>query len=256
MKRKQFLLTLAATFLVGGAAHADLAELQKAGTIRIGVQQDAAPFAAVNRDMKLEGLEIDLAEMIGKKMGLKVQFVPVASVNRIIYLQSRKADLVISTLGKNAERAKVINFTQPYAPAQNAVLGIDGIEVKGPADLANQTIGVTRGAFDDLLLTPVVPATTTIKRYEDTANLVSAFVSGQVKLIAGNPFALQEVKNLKVKYVIQESQCVIGVNKEDTALLAKVNQVLTDAKKSGELNALTQKWLRIPLSAKIMDSLE
>jgi polar amino acid transport system substrate-binding protein len=54
-------------------------------------------------------------------MGVKVELVPVTSANRIPYLQTRKTDLVISTLGKNAEREKVIDFTSAYSPFFQAI---------------------------------------------------------------------------------------------------------------------------------------
>ena len=50
-------------------------------------------------------------------MGVKVELVPVTSANRIAYLQTKKADLVISTLGKNPEREKVIDFTAAIRPS-------------------------------------------------------------------------------------------------------------------------------------------
>ncbi len=58
---------------------------------------------------------------IAAKLGVKVELVPVTSANRIPYLQTKKADLVISTLGKNPEREKVIDFTAAYAPFFQAV---------------------------------------------------------------------------------------------------------------------------------------
>ncbi|MDM7292682.1 transporter substrate-binding domain-containing protein, partial [Klebsiella pneumoniae] len=42
----------------------------------------------------------------------KLQLVPVTSANRVPYLQTDKVDLVISSLGKNAEREKVIDFSR------------------------------------------------------------------------------------------------------------------------------------------------
>ncbi|KAF1048003.1 MAG: Cyclohexadienyl dehydratase [Herbaspirillum frisingense] len=112
---------LAASFgllaIVAANAHADaLADIQKSGVLKIAVPQDFAPFGSVNSDLQLQGLDIDVAKLIAQKMGVKVQLVPVASANRIAYLQTHKADLVISTLGKNAEREKVIDFSQAYAP--------------------------------------------------------------------------------------------------------------------------------------------
>jgi polar amino acid transport system substrate-binding protein len=74
------------------------------------------PYGFVGTDLKPQGLDIDMANYIGAKLGVKVELVPVTSANRIPYLQTKKADLVISTLGKNPEREKVIDFTAAYSP--------------------------------------------------------------------------------------------------------------------------------------------
>ena len=55
---------------------------------------------------------------------------------------------------------------------------------------------------------------------------------------------------------IQESRCVVGLNKGEAPLQAKVNDILTKAKKSGELNALVKKWLNVPLPDKLANAYE
>lgn len=244
-------------------ANADaLADIAKSGTIRIAVPQDFQPYGSVNSEMQLQGLDIDVSRLIAKSMGVKVELVPVASANRIPYLQTHKVDLVISTLGRNAERDKVLDFSQPYAPFNNSVFGAADIKVSGPADLASQVVGVARGTFEDVQLTASVPPSALIKRYEDNNTLISAYVSGQVKLIGTGDFVAitlgeKDPSHKPVfKYIIQESRCVVGLNKGEPALQAKVNDILTKAKKSGELNALVKKWLNVPLPDKLASAYE
>lgn len=172
-------ITLSAA--AGGAAMADtLASVQKAGVVRIGVPQDFAPYGAVNGDLQLQGLDIDVARLVAKGMGVKAELIPVPTSSRVAFLQSHKIDMIISTLGKNAEREKVMDFSQGYAPYNNSVFGIAALKISGPADLAGKTVGVTRSTFEDLMLTDTVPKTTVLKRYEDNSGLVSAYVAGQV----------------------------------------------------------------------------
>lgn len=265
IKRSKLLLALSAAALSFAAvsAHADaLTDIQKRGSVRIAVPQDFAPFGSANADFKLQGLDIDVATLIAKAMGVKLELVPVTSANRIPYLQSNKADLVISTLGKNAEREKVIAFSQPYAPYNNSVFGPASIKVSNAAEMAGHTVGVARGAFQDLQLTATVPPSTTIKRYEDNNGMIAAYVSGQVELVGTGDFvavALAEKmpKNKPVlKYIIQESSCSVGMNRNEPALLAKVNAVLTAAKKSKELQGITTKWLNVEMPEKMVAATE
>lgn len=71
-------------------------------------------------DLKPVGYDIDVANLIAKGLGVKAELVPVTSANRIPYLQTKKVDLVISSLGKNPDREKVIDFSVAYAPSSTA----------------------------------------------------------------------------------------------------------------------------------------
>lgn len=64
---------------------------------------------------------------------------------------------MISSLGKNAEREKVIDFSRAYAPFFLGVFGPKGAELKDAAALSGKSIGVTRGAVEDMVLTSVAP---------------------------------------------------------------------------------------------------
>lgn len=247
------LITLSAV-LVSSFAHADaLADIKKAGVIKIAIPQDFPPFGTVGTDLKAQGYDIDVAKLIAQDLGVKLQLVPVTSANRIPYLTTKKVDLVISSLGKNPEREKVIDFAGPYAPFYNGVFGQKNIAVKSAADLAGKTIAVTRGSIEDLELSKVAPSSTTIKRFEDNNSTVSAFYSGQVNLIAtGNVVAGSLSKHfskkpLDTKFIIKNSPCYIGLNKGEAALQGKLNAIIKTAKSNGQLNRISVQWLGAPL---------
>jgi len=237
-----------------GVARADeLATIMKAKVIKIAVPQDFAPFGSAGPDLKPQGLDVDMANLIGKKLGVKVEIVAVSSANRIPYLQTKKVDLVISSLGKNAERAKVIDFSNAYAPFFSGVFGVKALKVTKAADLAGKTIGATRGAIEEQELTKMVPKSATVKRFEDNNATISAFVSGQVDLIAtGNVVAAAiSAKNpsrpAALKFLIKNSPCYVGMNKGEPALMGKINAIIAQAKSDGDLNKLSEKWLHNPL---------
>lgn len=244
--------------LVGmsGAAQADsLDSIMKSKVIKIAVPQDFAPFGSAGTDLKPQGLDIDMANLIAKELGVKAEIVAVTSANRIPYLQTKKVDLVISSLGKNPEREKVIDFSNAYAPFFSGVFGVKDVAVTKAEDLASKTIGATRGAIEEQEITKMAPSSATIKRYEDNNATISAFVSGQVDLIAtGNVIAASvSTKNparpAALKFLIKNSPCYVGMNKEEPALMAKVNAIIAKAKSDGELNKLSEKWLKNPLPA-------
>ncbi len=234
---------------------ADLDTLQQRGVLKVAVPQDFPPFGSVGLDLKPQGYDIDMAAYLAKEMQLKLELVPVTSANRIPYLQTGKVDLVISSMGKNPERAKVIDFSKPYAPFFLGVFGSEDQVVTKPEELAGKTVGVTRGSVEDIELSKIAPQGTILKRFEDNNTTISSFLSGQVSLIATGNLVVTEIatrypgKAPQTKFLLKNSPCYVGVMKGDTELLHEVNRLIAQAKQQGVLENLSQKWLKAPFPA-------
>lgn len=254
-KRLVLSTAVAASLLtLAGASHAQSAldNIQKAKLIKIAIPTDFPPYGFVGIDLKPQGLDIDMANYIAAKMGVKIELMPVTSANRIAYLQTKKADLVISTLGKNPEREKVIDFTSAYSPFFQAIYGAKTLNIKSMNDLTGKTVAVTRGAIEDQELTKVAPAGAELKRFEDNNATVSAYVSGQTQLlatgasVAGVMMQKNPQLNAEYKLLLKDSPNFIGVGKGEDALRTKVNAIIAEAKKSGDIDKMAQKWLGRP----------
>jgi polar amino acid transport system substrate-binding protein len=254
MQRRPFVHASLALLTLFGASRAQaqpsaLESILARKQIQVAVPTDYPPYGFVGVDMAPQGLDIEMARLIASKLGVKLELVPVSSANRIPYLQTRKADLVISTLGKNPEREKVINFSAAYAPFYQAVFGPKSLAIKSWDDLAGKTVAVTRGAMEDQELGKVAPPSLQIKRFEDNNATISAYVAGQTQLIAtsASAAALMAQRNPQLgaeyKLLLKDSPCFIGVAKGEDALLAKVNEIIAAAKKDGSIEALSRKWL-------------
>ncbi|HEX6706589.1 MAG TPA: transporter substrate-binding domain-containing protein [Albitalea sp.] len=255
MIRRSLLCRLAAlALLAAGAAHAQTAldDVLARKSITIAIPTDFPPYGFVGTDLKPQGLDIDMANHIGARLGVKVELVPVTSANRIPYLQTKKADLVISTLGKNPEREKVIDFSAAYSPFFQAVFGPKTVAVKTAADLTGKSVSVTRGAMEDQELGKIAPNGVEVRRFEDNNGTVAAYVSGQVQLIAtgasvaGNMMAKNPQLGTEFKLLLKDSPNFIGVAKGEDKLRLKVNEIIAEARKSGELDRMAMKWLGRP----------
>ncbi|MBX9739456.1 MAG: transporter substrate-binding domain-containing protein [Beijerinckiaceae bacterium] len=247
-------LGLAALASVSAKADA-LDDIMKTKVLRVAVPQDFPPFGSVGTDLQPRGYDIDTAALIAKELGVKLELVPVTSANRLPYLQTKKVELIISSLGKNPEREKAIDFTVAYAPFYSGVFGPAAAKIAGPADLAGKSIGVTRGALEDLELSKIAPPTADVRRFEDNNTTISAFLSGQVSLIAtGNVVAAAILARNpptrpEPKFVIKDSPCFIGLAKDEPKLLEKVNAIIKKARGDGSLDAIAKKWLGAPIPA-------
>ena len=116
---KRFLAGLAAltvTVTIGAftasSAFADAFEdILKKGVVRIATPLDVPPFGSQNEKREPEGFDVELAGMVAKALGVKLEMQQVTGANRIPFLLTNKVDIVISVMGLTPERAKQIMFS-------------------------------------------------------------------------------------------------------------------------------------------------
>ena len=243
-------LAALATALAAAAtpAAADLGDVLEAGTIRVGIPESFPPFGALGPEGEYVGYDVDVAGMIAEQMGVELELVPLTSSQRIPYLETERVDLVISSMGANAERAKSIWFSNAYAPFFSGAFAAPDVEVAAIDDLAGLSVGLTGGTLEDLALTEEAPDGTDLVRFGDNAATLSAYTSGQVDvLVTGNTVAAQLAENnpdlaVETKFILQNSPCYIGVRRGDMDLLRWVNVFILNAKLDGSLNELSLAW--------------
>ena len=247
--KKLVMCSAAAVCLWSVQAKADLNDILSKGVVKIAVPEAFAPFGSVGSSGEHEGYDVDVAKLIAKDLGVKLELVPVVSKQRIPFLETGRVDLVISTMGANPKRAKSINFSSAYAPFYSGAFAASTIKASKPADLDGLKVGVTGGTLEDLEITKTAPKGAKITRFGDNAATLSAFSSGQVQvLVAGNTAAAALSKNnpsidIVRKFIIKESPCFIGIKKGNDDLLRWVNVFILHKKLGGNLNKLSKKWL-------------
>jgi polar amino acid transport system substrate-binding protein len=253
--KRFFAAMLATAALVVGAAEAKanaFADIMKKGVVRIAVPLDVPPFGSVNQQRQPEGFDIELAEMVGKAMGVKVELQQVTGANRIPFLLTDKVDIVISVMGLTPERAKQIMFTAPYADTNLAVFGPKSVAVKSAAELGNLRIAAAKGTTQELGLTAMNPRAN-IMRTEDDATAATAYVTGQAELFATNSLIIPDLlkrapnKEFDLKFVIRRSPAHMGVKMGEFALLQWLNSFIFFNTMNGELDRLHQKYLAQPM---------
>ncbi|GLK74620.1 transporter substrate-binding domain-containing protein [Ancylobacter dichloromethanicus] len=241
----------AACFLGGTVARADLLDnIMAAKKIRIATDLAIPPSGMMDASMKPTGSDVDTAELLAKDLGLEIEWVQTTGATRIPNLQTNKADVVISTLSVTPERAKVIDFTDPYAALESVVGGLKSIEVKDWDGLKGKTIAVSRGTTQDTALTNRAKdgGGFEVARYDDDATMVTAAVTGQADFIATSGTIVNQigVKNparpFEPKVLITTFNLAMGVKKGEPHLVAKLNEWIATNIANGKLNAIYKKY--------------
>ena len=224
-------------------------DIKKKGEITIGMLVDFPPYGTMSASNQPDGYDADVAKLLAKDLGVKVNIVPVTGPNRIPFLLTNKVDLLVASLAVTPERAKQVAFSTPYAAATIVLYGDKKAAIKAPADLKGKRVGVARASTQDVALTAIAPEGTDIRRFDDDASAMQALISGQVDAIgASTTVAAQIAKRVPAntfedKFILRQQQMGIALRPDQAELLKTVNDFVAKNAANGELNKLYQKWL-------------
>jgi len=151
--RKKWPTVVASVLLLGmlgvSAAKADeLQDIKKKGVLIVGSKADYRPFGYLDPSGKIIGFEPDLAADVAKRLGVKLELVPVVASNRIQFLQQGKIDLMIATMSDTPERRKIVDIVEPdyYASGTN-VMAKKSENLKSWDQLKGKKVCLIQGSF-------------------------------------------------------------------------------------------------------------
>lgn len=233
------------------AASQSIDEILQRGKVVIAVDGSNPPFGSLGKDGQNEGYEADMARLIGKYLGVGVEFVVATPQNRIASLLTNRVDMML--IGITPERAKSVWFSIPYATDGAVLVAPASVQVKTLADLVGKRIGIPRGAMQDIVLSQSAPQGANIMRFDDQATAVQALIAGQVDLAGTGMLGYQILnrddpgKQYETKLVLRPLHFGIGIRRGNTDLLQWLNTFIYAIKNNGELDAISQKWRGLPL---------
>jgi len=250
-----FVLALTMVGVLCGAALAGdtLAEAKKKGVLVAGVKDSLPPFGSVDPNTKeFVGYDIDFVKYIARKLGVKVEYKPVTSANRMPMLMEGRVDLLAATMTKNPDRAKQIDFSYTYFLTGQKFLTKKGT-VHSLKDLEGKKIGTTKGSTSEQNVKKAVPSATVLS-FDDYPQGVLALQQGKViaettdeSILAGQLGKLEKNPATKGQYEIPDIQISsepygLGIRKGDTKFLNFVNATLLEMEKNGEAKKIFERW--------------
>ncbi len=145
-------ILVALTFMAFASAQVQAAETMRTiferGKIVIGVKADYKPWGFRDPSGAVIGMEIDMAQDVADKLGVKLEKVVVVGSNRMEFLTQGKIDLIIATMGDNPKRRKVVGMIEPnyYAGGAN-IISAKSAGFKNWSDIKGKKICGIQGAY-------------------------------------------------------------------------------------------------------------
>lgn len=246
-------ISLATVSTLALPARADtLDTIKSRKKLMVAIDLGSPPFGQTDAQMQPAGSDVETAKLLAADWGMPLEIVQVTSPNRVPFLLTGKADMVIASFSVTEERQKVIDFSRPYGVIQIVVAAKKGTDIKDYAALAGKRVGTTRGSSNDKEFTSLNTGAQ-IVRYDDDATLVTALVSGQVDIMATSPQIMATANAraggdpFEVKVVVKTNPYAIGIRKGDTALKAALDQWIASNLENGKLREIYKKYNGVAL---------
>ena len=219
------------------------------GTLTVATSPDFAPYEFYaldeNKEPQLAGFDMDLAQYIADYLGLTLEVIPMDFDGTIMELQNGNVDLGMAGYSPDPDRAEVMDFSDIYITGGQSFVCIQGNEDKFPSlEAANNpeySIGAQVGSIQAGLAkenTPDADIVELSKVPDIIAELLTGKLDGAfIETVVAEAYA-KNYPALCVKFDVPYEQegSVVGVSKDNGALLAAVNLAIAAAKEDGSMD--------------------
>lgn len=232
-----------------------LARIQERGEIVVAMEGTWAPWTYHDENDQLVGYDVEVAQKIAEKLGVKAHFVEGEWDGLLAGLDDGRYDLMVNGVGVTPERQEKYDFSTPYAYNRTAVIVRgDYDEIHSMEDLKGKK---TANTISSTYATQAESYGAEVTGVDDLNQTIELLLSGRIDATLNaevtyyDYLAAHPEADIKIATLSDDAeQIAIPVRKgADTATLLKaVNDALSDLSASGELTALSEKYFGMDIS--------
>lgn len=252
--RIKTLARASAVTLVALATASGLASCSSQDTLDVCTSIPYEPFEYKDswQDNKVVGFDIDLMAMVADSLGHEVKIIDMAfgPITTGQALESGECDVAAAALTITPERSKVMDFSQPYYDADQALAAVPGNGIASLADLDGKVLGIqTETTGEDYAKDKQGEYGYEIRAYDDLGELQEALLFGEIDGAIGDvPLWNAEASRNPDRLSVYErfdtgEQYGFAVAKGNSDLLDTINTVLTTAKNDGTFARVYETWI-------------
>lgn len=235
------------------AAKTLLDSIKESGKVKIGTEGTYAPFTFHDKDGKLVGFDVELAEEVFKRLGVKPEFIETKWDGMFAGLDAKRFDLVANQVAIRDDRKAKYDFSDPYIVSK-AVLIVhsDNQDIKKLADLKGKKAGQSLTSN----LSDIAKANgATIVQTDGFNQAIDLLLSKRIDATVNDGLSYLDLKKQKpdapIKVVDETSdasQSGFLFNKNNKELVDAVNKALADIKSDGTYLKISEKYFGADVS--------
>ncbi|MET0498584.1 MAG: ABC transporter substrate-binding protein [Steroidobacteraceae bacterium] len=242
---------MAAVFLSPVAFSDQLADIRKKGELVCGVLGTDEPMSFIDPATRtLVGYDVDLCQVVARKIGVPAKVKQLAVAARIPELQQGRVDILSATLTHTKEREAVVDFSlHTFITGQKVMVRRDSGIAK-LAQLAGKKVVTVKGGTQEPNMRKAVP-TVDVVTFETAPQAFVAlqqrkaigFVNDEVSLFdAYGKLGAAQKDYVVLPESISVEAIALGLRKNEPALKTLVNDALRELEASGAAEKLFFKW--------------
>ena len=254
--RSTLLLTLLVTPLAQTWAGEVLDRIAESNVLRVGMSGTQPPFNVRNRDGKLIGMDVDLANLLASAMGVELDIDEMPFGSLLPALEKGELDLVMSQVTATLERNRRVAFVGPYYVSGKSILTksttLAAIQETGELNSESITLATLAGSTGEQFIKRRAPKVNLVLT-ADYDEAVRLLMNDEVDaFLADGPIVrLTQMRNPDAKLVSLRKPLTlepigIAVPPGDPLLLNLVQNYMRALESSGALKALHKKWFENP----------
>ena len=220
------------------------------GQLTVGSDIPFPPFE-FREGGELTGFDVELVEEIASRLGLEVEWVPTDFDTIFTQLAGGRFDMVASATTITEEREQIVNFSEPYYRAQQALIVNSELsgDIQGVADVGEgDVVAVQRGTTGEAWARETFePQGAEIRSFPQAPDTYIALEGGTVQaVIFDEPSAVEEASTRPVLQVVEAidtgEDYGLGVNPANEPLLDAVNDALAEMVEDGTYQQIYETW--------------
>lgn len=230
--------------------------IKQSKKITIGLDVTFVPIGFENKSGKITGFDVDLANAVFKKYGIKAVFQPIDWSMNVTELRNTTIDLIWNGFSITPEREKVVNFSTPYLSNDQELVTLKSSNINKFSDMEGKYLGAQSGSsgLNDINDQPQL-----LRKYikNQSPILYNSFTNAFIDLNHGRISGLLIDSTYANYYIAHQpnpddykivtgafprEEFGVGIRKGDKTLKNKINIALKQLAKSGELKKICEKW--------------
>jgi polar amino acid transport system substrate-binding protein len=224
-------------------------EVIEGGKLTVCTHLPYEPFQ-YNKGGETVGFDVDLMDLVAKDLDLEQTIVntPFETIETGQAMATGKCDIAAAGMTITEERDQVIDFSDPYFEATQALLVKKGAGYDSLEALDGKTLGVQVGTTGEEYANENVPEGVEIKVFEDLALLLEAVKSGTIDAAINDNTVLVDYSEqnpdteMTTEFETGEQYGFGVAEGENAELIDAVNKAFQEAHDDGTYDKLFEKY--------------